>query len=121
MKPAGLRKVLPRDGELVPATLELHADYSLIRDREEEETDFLHLTGKIEGRGKVVGNAEIEQPNANGQVSEYVWVPAFNDGVNWILTDVTNSIYGENSNPGGTVAQVSWQRFGRFPVVSIWI
>ena len=92
------------DGELVPATLELHADYSLIRGREEEETDFLHLTGKIEGRGKVVGNAEIEQPNANGQVSEYVWVPAFNDGVNWILTDVTNSIYGENSNPGGTVA-----------------
>lgn len=92
------------DGELVPATLELHADYSLIRGREEEETDFLHLTGKIEGRGNVVGNADITQPNANGQVSEYVWVPAFNDGANWILTDVTNSIYGVGSNPGGTVA-----------------
>lgn len=91
-------------GALVQATLELHADYSLVRGREEDETDFLHLTGPIEGRGKVVGNTSIEQPNQNGQVSEYVWVPAFNDGANWIVSDVTNSIYGENSNPGGTVA-----------------
>lgn len=91
-------------GTLVPATLELHADYSLIRGREEDERDFLHLTGPIEGRGNVVGNTAITQPNDNGQVSEYVWVPAFNDGVNWIMNDVTNSIYGEGSNPGGTVA-----------------
>lgn len=91
-------------GALVQATLELHADYSLIRGREEDETDFLHLTGPIEGRGKVVGNTSIEQPNQNGQVSDYVWVPEFSEGANWILTDVTNSIYGENSNPGGTVA-----------------
>ena len=91
-------------GTLVPATLELHADYSLIRGREEDERDFLHLTGKIEGRGNVVGNTAITQSNTNGQVSDYVWVPAFSEGANWILTDVTNSIYGENSNPGGTVA-----------------
>lgn len=91
-------------GALVQATLELHADYSLVRGREEDETDFLHLTGPIEGRGKVVGNTSIEQPNQNGQVSEYVWVPAFSEGANWIVSDVTNSIYGVGSNPGGTVA-----------------
>lgn len=90
--------------ELLRATLELHADYSLVRGREEDETDFLHLTGPIEGRGNVVGNTEVEQSNTNGQVSEYVWVPEFSDGANWIVSDVTNSIYGENSNPGGTVA-----------------
>ena len=91
-------------GTLVPATLELHADYTLIREREEEETDFLHLTGPIEGRGNVVGNSAITQPNTNGQVSDDVWVPAFDADANWILTDVTNSVYGEGSNPGGTVA-----------------
>jgi hypothetical protein len=91
-------------GTLVPATLELHADYSLIRGREEDERDFLHLTGPIEGRGNVVGNTAITQPNTNGQVSDDVWVPAFDEGANWILTDVTNSIYGLDSNPNGTVA-----------------
>lgn len=91
-------------GTLVPATLELHADYTLIRGREDEETDFLHLTGKIEGRGNVVGNTAITQPNTNGQVSDYVWVPAFDADANWIVSDVTNSVYGEDSNPGGTVA-----------------
>lgn len=91
-------------GTLVPATLELHADYSLIRGREEDERDFLHLTGPIEGRGNVVGNTDITQPNTNGQVSEYIWVPAFGEGANWIVNDVTNSIYGVGSNPGGTVA-----------------
>lgn len=91
-------------GTLVPATLELHADYSLIRGREEDERDFLHLTGPIEGRGNVVGNTAITQPNTNGQVSDDVWVPAFSEGANWIVTDVTNSIYGEGSNPNGTVA-----------------
>ena len=91
-------------GTLVPATLELHADYSLIRGREEEETDFLHLTGPIEGRGNVVGNTAITQPNTNGQVSDYVWVPVFDADANWIVSDVTNSVYGEDSNPGGTVA-----------------
>lgn len=92
------------DGDLVPATLELRADFSLIREREDEERDFLHLTGKIEGRGNVVGNTLIEKPNTNGQISDYVWVPAFNEGANWLVSDVTNTIYGENSNPGGTVA-----------------
>ena len=91
-------------GTLVPATLELHADYSLIRGREEDERDFLHLTGPIEGRGNVVGNTAITQPNTNGQVSDDVWVPAFSEGANWIVTDVTNSIYGVGSNPNGTVA-----------------
>ena len=91
-------------GTLVPATLELHADYSLIRGREEDERDFLHLTGPIEGRGNVVGNTAITQPNTNGQASDYVWVPAFSEGANWIVSDVTNSIYGVGSNPGGTVA-----------------
>ena len=31
-------------------------------------------------------------------------MPAFDEGANWIVSDVTNSIYGKDSNPGGTVA-----------------
>ena len=88
---------------LIQAKLELHADYTLIRDRENEESALLHLTGKIGGRGLVIGNPEIEQPNLNGQVSTRVWVPVFEEGANWLLSDVTETIYGTGSNPSGTV------------------
>lgn len=86
---------------LTQAALEFHADYSLIRGREEEEVDTIHLTGPISGKGKLIGNAEIL--TSAGQVSDCVWVPAFEEGVNWLLSDVTETLYGEGSNPNGTV------------------
>lgn len=92
-------------GELVKAILELHADYTLIRGREEDEVDFVHLTGPVSGRGIVQGNSAISTGNvqaANAQVSDYVWVPQFTDGANWLMSDVTNSFYGAN-NPRGEV------------------
>lgn len=92
-------------GNLVQAVLELHADYTLIRGRGEDERDFLHLTGPIKGRGIVQGNSAISTENAqvaNAQVSDYVWVPQFTDGANWLISDVTNSFYGAN-NPRGEV------------------
>lgn len=89
--------------ELTPAEFELRADYSLIRGLEDEESKLLHLTGPVVGLGTLIANATIEQPNDNGQVSDYVWVPAFSEELNWLLSDVTETAYGENSNPRGTV------------------
>ena len=89
--------------ELTPAAFELRADYSLIRNLQDEESKLLHLTGPVMGHGTLIANSAIEQPNANGQVSNCVWIPAFNEELNWLLNDVTETAYGAGSNPGGSV------------------
>ena len=80
------------------AILEIHADYSLLRGFEEEESRIVALTGPIIGNGVLRGNSDEA---AEGQESKNVWVTPFTDNANWYITDVTETRYGEGTNSEG--------------------
>ncbi len=86
-------------GTLVPNTLEMRADYTLVRGKSDQESVVQVLCGPVSGAGLTVGNTEGV---AASQVSNHVWVPKFQEGFKWHLSDVTESYYGAENNEDGT-------------------
>ncbi len=83
-------------------TLQMMADYSLVRGATDKESAIHVLTGPVEGEGITVGNTAIDE--GTNQVSDHVWVPKFTEGDEWHVSDVTETYYGTGSNPDGKVS-----------------